>query len=231
MSQRTRLLLLLGLLVVVAVCARLGFWQVSRLRERRAANAAAAAALARPELDLNRTREAPGARRRVRAAGRYDREHEVILRGQAYREQPGVTVVTPLRLEGRDEAVLVVRGFVPAPDALRADVDSLAEPGRVEVRGTTLPLVARNDGGAPLERAGRVTWKQLDPALRGRIPYPLLDVYIVQAPDSGLPPFPRRLTPPPLNDGPHLSYAIQWFAFATIAVVGGSVLLGRKRSA
>jgi surfeit locus 1 family protein len=34
---------------------------------------------------------------------------------------------------------------------------------------------------------------------------------------------------PTLDEGPHLSYAIQWFAFATIAVVGGAVLLLRDR--
>jgi surfeit locus 1 family protein len=29
-----------------------------------------------------------------------------------------------------------------------------------------------------------------------------------------------RVPPPPLGDGPHLSYALQWFAFATVALVG-----------
>ena len=34
--------------------------------------------------------------------------------------------------------------------------------------------------------------------------------------------------PPELTDGPHLDYALQWFAFATIAVVGYAVLLRRE---
>ncbi|MEX0691889.1 MAG: SURF1 family protein [Gemmatimonadales bacterium] len=41
---------------------------------------------------------------------------------------------------------------------------------------------------------------------------------------------PERLvavTPPALDDGPHLSYAIQWFLFATIFLVGGVVLAVR----
>jgi cytochrome oxidase assembly protein ShyY1 len=39
-----------------------------------------------------------------------------------------------------------------------------------------------------------------------------------------------RLTPPPLDEGPHLSYAIQWFAFAAIALIGaGAVAIRRER--
>jgi cytochrome oxidase assembly protein ShyY1 len=81
-------------------------------------------------------------------------------------------------------------------------------------------------GGLPLERDGRVTWRRLDlDAIRGRLPYPILDVVLVQAPDSSLPRFPRRVEPPPLDDGPHRNYAIQWFAFAlTALVIGGAIL-------
>ena len=42
--------------------------------------------------------------------------------------------------------------------------------------------------------------------------------------------------PPPLSKGPHLSYAVQWFIFSVIALVGYPVILrrqayGRDRSA
>jgi surfeit locus 1 family protein len=59
------------------------------------------------------------------------------------------------------------------------------------------------------------------------MPYEVAPVYIRQAPDSALPRFPRRLEPPAIDDGPHLSYAIQWFAFAAMAMVFGVVLLKR----
>ena len=42
---------------------------------------------------------------------------------------------------------------------------------------------------------------------------------------GALPRFPRRLDPPPFDDGPHLSYAIQWFAFAIIAIVFGGIFV------
>jgi surfeit locus 1 family protein len=228
MSSRVRLLILAGLLLVTAVCVRLGFWQLGRLQERRAGNSTAAAALAEPEVDLS-TAAAAAPYRRVRVTGEYDHAHDIVVRGQAYREQPGVTVVSPLRIRGTDRAVLVARGFVAAADAVTAGTDSLREPGVVEVRGVAMPLGSRPDSGQPLERHGRTTWKGLDrAALEARTGYRLGDVYVLQTPDSALPRTPRRLPPPSFDDGPHLSYAIQWFAFATIAVVGGTVLLGSR---
>ena len=47
-------------------------------------------------------------------------------------------------------------------------------------------------------------------------------------PDPALPRFPRRLEPLPIDDGPHLSYAIQWFSFALMAIVFGVVILKTK---
>src|SRR6266487_35375 len=40
---------------------------------------------------------------------------------------------------------------------------------------------------------------------------------------------PRRWPLPALDNGPHLSYAIQWFSFAVIALVGTAVLIRRGR--
>jgi surfeit locus 1 family protein len=233
MSPRARVVLIAGLLGFAAIAVRLGFWQLHRRAERQATNAAAGALRNAPELDLAGWRGEPLANRRVRASGTYDRTHELVLRGQVFREIPGVVLVTPLRLAGAgDTAVLVERGFVPSPDAatLPPEAAGLDEPGTQVVRGVALPLVAAADSGAPLEHAGRTSWKRLDlRAVRARLPYPILDVAIRQTPDSGLPRMPRRREPPVLDDGPHLSYAIQWFAFAVIAVVFAGIFGVRGR--
>jgi surfeit locus 1 family protein len=143
-----------------------------------------------------------------------------------------VRVVTPLRVEGSDTVVLVDRGFVKSPDALRADLTGLDEPGRRSVRGLAFPLERREDGGQPLERDGSVTWRGLDrDALRARLPFPVAAVWVLETPDSTLPPWPRRMAAPALDDGPHLSYALQWFAFALIGVVGAGVVAVRARRA
>jgi surfeit locus 1 family protein len=228
MSARARLLLIVGFLAVAVVCARLGVWQVDRLRERRAANAVALAARSAPVVLLEKPISgADPVGRRVRVRGRYDHDHDIILRGREYGGVPGVEIVSPLLLGDRSAAVLVNRGFVPAPDAVTAYPDSLQEPGERWVEGIALPIAS--GGGAPLQRGGHASWARLDlPALHDTLPYPISAFYIRQSPDTALPRFPRRLDPPVLDDGPHLSYAIQWFAFAIMAVVFGTVIVRQK---
>lgn len=231
MSSRSRFVLPAILVVVALSCARLGVWQLHRLRQRRSANAMALAARGEPVVDLSAgglPPEAALAHRRVRATGRYDRGHEIVLRGVTFEEAPGVQVVTPLVMEN-GRAILVKRGFVPAPDAVSADLDGLDEPGVVTVSGVALPIDSSRGKGAPLPHDGRTTWARLDlPALRSTMPYPLLPVYLLQAQDSALPRSPRRLPVPALDDGPHLSYALQWFAFATTALIVAGILAFRS---
>jgi surfeit locus 1 family protein len=225
MALRSRWILAAGFVLVAAVCARLGVWQVSRLKERRAANAAALAARSSAVLMLDgRSLDRSAINRRVIARGRYDHAHDIVLRSREYRGVPGVEIVSPLLQPSGDTAVLVNRGFVPAPDAVSVDPGKVREPGVVQVEGIGLAL--DSSGGAPLTRGGATTWARLDRKEVGRtLPYPIAPLYIRQTPDSGLPAFPRRLEAPALDDGPHLSYAIQWFAFSIIALVFAGVML------
>lgn len=218
------MVLIAGFLAVTAVCAGLGVWQLDRLGGKRAANAIALTARSEPIVMLEGTREDSAlANRRLRARGHYDHAHDIVVRGRVYRGVPGVEIVSPLVLEGEKTAVLVNRGFVPSADAVTVNAGSVREPGLVQVDGIALPI--DSGSGTPLRRGNLTTWSRLDrAALRSSLPYPIHAVYIRQFPDSTLPRFPRRLDPPVLNDGPHLGYAIQWFAFALIALVFAGIM-------
>ena len=134
---------------------------------------------------------------------------------------PAVQVVTPLLIPGRDSALLVNRGYVPAPDATDPGPATWSEPDTVQLEGVLLPLPDRGDG-TPLVHNGRESWKALDhSAMRARLPYPILALYLVVEADSGAvahtirgTSYPIRSSLPPLDEGPHLSYAIQWFGIA-----------------
>ncbi len=232
MSPTTRRIAILGLLLIAALFVRLGVWQLTRRSERRAANQAALAARAKPLLQLgargNGTADDPSGRW-VEAVGVYDYEHEIVLRGRSLEGAPGVQLVTPLRRATSDTALLVLRGFVPAPDAVRVRTDSLVERGVVRVRGLATPI--GSGGGQAVVHAGQTTWARLDlAALRKRLPYPLAPIVVRQTPDSSLPASPRRLVPPQPDDGPHLNYAIQWFVFAGMTIAFAVLVVGRTKT-
>lgn len=219
MSRRTRDVA--GAVLALAVAAlfvRLGFWQLARLEERRAQSAIIAERRALPPVELPMHRVAADALRdrRAQARGVYDYAHERVWTGRTYDGAPGVALLTPLRLSD-GSAVFVDRGWASSPDAAHVDRERYREGDTVLVEGLVLP--------APRDRG------DVDPArLRDSVPYPLLPV-VVQLNDTAAP-HPvglRRWRPPALGHGPHLSYAIQWFSFALIVVVGTAGLLWKQR--
>jgi surfeit locus 1 family protein len=140
-----------------------------------------------------------------------------------------VEVVTPLLLSGTDSAVMVLRGYVPAADALTYDGGAHREPDSLRLAGIAMPIPLDSADAAPATRNGAVTWRRLDlTSIRGRLPYQVAPTYILVDSPTTTSPAPIRIPAAPLDDGPHLNYAIQWFAFATIAF-GGAIALGWSR--
>ena len=223
-----RFVLIVVTLVVALASLALGIWQLRRLGTRRAANREAAAMRAMPPLRLGAVPAILAPNRRAQARGSYDEEREFLLRDRVVQGVPAVLVITPLRIAGQDTAILVNRGFVPAPDATDPGNATWAEPGQVQVRGVLLPIPDRNDGD-PIRHAGRETWQSFDlKGMRERLPYPIAPVFLVAVPDSGSlvhtirgRAYPFRAEPPELGEGPHLAYAVQWFMIAAAAIVYG----------
>ena len=204
-------------LVAATACVRLGFWQLSRLHQRIARNAAARVAWALPPIEvLANTSLDSALNRRVHVHGVYDFDHEQLWRPRALDDALGVDLVTPVRLAG-GAGVLVDRGWVPSADAYHVDQRAYRERDSVDLVGLAL--------AAPRSRG------DVDPArLKHAMPFALLPFVVQQLPDtapSTLGRTPRRIPLPELTNGPHLSYAIQWFSFATIILVG-SVFLFRR---
>jgi cytochrome oxidase assembly protein ShyY1 len=111
---------------------------------------------------------------------------------------------------------------VTPPDTILAP-----DSGIVTIRGLALAVPATTDSGAPLHHHGVTTWRRLDRAMLAQHRPGSLAVYLLVSTDSGakdeLPPVPA----PVLNDGPHLSYAIQWFGMALAVLTFGVVVLWR----
>jgi surfeit locus 1 family protein len=76
--------------------------------------------------------------------------------------------------------------------------------------------------------------RQLDLAtVSSLLPYPVSRLYLVATEQDTTKPVAQRvvrLPAPALDEGPHLSYALQWFAFAAIALIGGTAVAVKGRS-
>jgi surfeit locus 1 family protein len=219
-------------LLVAAGCVELGLWQLRRLDERRTFNTSVERAIDSNPRPLNAFAATSGADalayRRVRVNGTYDTRREVVLFGRTLNGEPGNEVLTPL-VTADGSAVVVDRGWVPlASDT--PPVSAAAPPaGAVSVTGILWPPEAESepDPSAPPERQlAKIDLGRLQQQLPYRIARAYLWLQSQQPSQAG--PLPRPVPLPPLDEGPHLSYAVQWFIFAAIAVVGYAVLARRE---
>lgn len=220
-------------------------WQFDRHAERTATNAAIRASQQAEPVALTRllpenpANAGPGPDtewRRVMLSGSYLPDNEVVARLRSVQGQPAFEVLTPFQLTD-GSIVLVDRGFIrpvqgevpdyaPPPAGrveltarLRVDENasqhrtSLSEGGHRQVYAVDSRTVARATGLTL--RPGYLQLEQGSPGVLGPLPLPQLDA------------------------GPFLSYALQWLAFGTMALLAwgyftwreikpGGVLHGRR---
>jgi surfeit locus 1 family protein len=237
----TTLLALAG----AAVCVKLGMWQLDRLAQRQAFNSHVLAMQALPTLQLPSTEDLQTQEyRRVRVRGTLDPERQVALRNQAHDGEYGYRLLSPLRIDvqpessaGAQTAVLVERGWIPAegnetPESWRKyDV-----PGTVEVQGVirlgqTGPIFGGIAQPTPVPgEPGAAFWVYADVESIGRqLPYAILPVYVQSDGTAMRDGSPIASTPTlELTEGPHRAYAMQWFAFAAILVIGYPIYVGKR---
>jgi len=222
----------LALTVVFAiVCSLLGMWQFSRRADARAEIARIDANYDAEPRPLDDVLPADAAWDEavkwtpVRVTGRYLADEQLLVRNRPYGGQPGFEILTPLRLD--DGSTLVVdRGWVPTgsrqdapddvPEAPSGEVAAivrlrageppvgtgLAAGADDQLLSVDLPLVGRRVGDGTRTQAYGQLAAEEDAAGR--------DVENTALPAAR----------PERDEGPHLSYALQWFVFALLGFVG-----------
>ena len=225
-ALRLRLFVALAV-IAAAACVRLGFWQLSRLDQRRARNAIVRSRLDSAEVDVSTLpRDTALARfRRVRVTGTPDYDHELVLAARSRQGSPGVNIVTPVRVAGHDTAVLVNRGWVYSPDAATVDLTKWHSHDSAFAGYVDELTPERGSASSNLNRP-RVLTRLTMSGITANIPYPVAPYVVVAAGDTSVAPDrPALLGLPALDEGPHFSYAIQWFGFALVALVGAGVVI------
>ena len=231
-------------LVVVITMINLGFWQLSRLDEKKAHNAVIVAAENEtpiPLVDLLPTGAASTPAqvsavdyRVVLVRGTYRADQQVLITNRTYGGQPGFWVITPLQLAD-GTAVAINRGWVPysyTPDPTTWG-DFAPPTGDVVVQGTIRPPQIRQNTivGSPSDASDGVLTElaRVDVArLDQQVPESLWPLYLdLQAQQPAQVDLPVPVDAPELSEGPHLGYAIQWFVFSALTLIVYPLLLRR----
>ena len=234
----------------------LGFWQLNRLADLRAENNLRRQVMSRQTFDITQPDNIiaadgvevsddegddagqPSSHAALSASlvnyspvtvtGVYKSDSEVQIGHRSYHGQPGVWLATPLSMsDGRK--VLVVRGWVPRRVLAGLDSRPTSPPeGKVVVSGLAFTSV---DGGKIAETAVGMTpeLSQVDLNRFTEVTgVQVLDMWVrlvEQSPSQSDLPVPVEGLS--LDDGPHLSYALQWFFFSLGTVVAYVLILRR----
>jgi cytochrome oxidase assembly protein ShyY1 len=215
---------------------RLAIWQLDRLEERRDRNAAIEATMdAPPEAfgDLvARYGLDPDAldHRQTIVSGTYRTDLEFFSVGRTVDDVTGTLVLTPLELaDGR--LMIVARGIVPAgtsgppAEGYEPPAGQVVVTGRLDDGEEPLRIGEPDPDGGVLTSLSRVDLAYIDRWIAGDV-LPVSLVMVEQAPESAGS-SPIVIPPEELTEGSHLGYAVQWFGFAIVVLVGVSFLIWR----
>lgn len=216
---------------LVATMVLLGFWQLDRRDEKRAINNAVIERTAEAPVEISQLLESERLDpstvewRPVTVTGRYLADAAVTIINRSQDGTPGYSPLAALEMaDGR--VVFVNRGFVPLNETPPSTPD-----GEVEVVGFVRPTQTRGALGAIDSNDPEATeFHRIDIELISqRLDAPHLPVYVQLAnqtpPQSA--PWPAPVGLPELDEGPHLSYAFQWWFFSLVALTGWIVVSRR----
>jgi surfeit locus 1 family protein len=205
----------------LAIFIYLGQWQLDRATHKQALITEYSRRAQLPPIDIDArvTSSRDDRYRQCVVHGRYDLRRQWLLDNRTHGGRAGYHVITPLRIDGSESAVLVNRGWVPVGPS-RARLPDLAGPsGPVVVHGTLRPPPRVFQLGPDAAPDGN--WPAVVQALNlatmaEQIGRPVLPE-IVQLDPGDEYGFVREWTAV-VGIGPdkHRAYALQWFTFAVV---------------
>lgn len=233
---------LLVTLLLAATMVRLGFWQLDRLHQKQAINAAVATAqhakpvpvgsLIPPAADRSPAGSAEWTR--VSATGTYLSDKTVLIRQRTFEGGVGFEVVVPLQA---DDGVtyLIDRGYILAGKTA-TDVPPLpkAPEGPVTVTGYVKSTYRATSAATRVEEVGgyRSVRALNTEVLSRELGVPLAGGYLQAADEKatsgGAVEAISRIPVPEPDEGPHLSYAVQWWLFSLLTLFGFGYLARRE---
>lgn len=207
----------------IAAGSGLGAWQLSRAAQKQALHDAmeqrkAMAALDGRQLEAVKN-PADVTWRPVRLQGRWVAGQTVFLDNRQMQGRVGFDVLTPLRIEGTEAAVLVQRGWVQRDFVQRDRLPAIETPaGVVQVNGLIAPPPPKLYAFSGAE-SGAIRQNLELAEFRVRSGLPLLTGLSVQQAGAASEGLLRNWTEPGSGVERNYGYAFQWFALAVLIAI------------
>lgn len=222
-------------LLAASLCFSMSYWQWTRYQEKIVYFESLDRQAQRPTqpLDPGTTRWEDALYGKFLAQGHLDFDHEVVLINRSKDNVMGVRVVTPLRLEHSQAAILVDRGFLPYGDYDQGNVDRYQRSLETQIEGIARPSQSKTfflapDIRMPADGSWKARWLRLDvPKMASQLPYPILPVYLEQTNQAGeFPQYDSKVITKPAR---HLNYTFQWIGFGLFAIFLAAFLQFRPK--
>ena len=220
-------------LVLVALFVRLGLWQLHKAEAKQALQAQLDRHIAESPVALPAEIDTPEEwrYRNIKVQGSYAIQYQILLDNQVENGAAGYHVITPFKIAGSDNVILVNRGWIPGR-AQHSEVPQVETPsGALEITGNLwLPsnkIYALEKPPAP--GAWQPVWQNMDmQRYVESVPFKLYPLVMRLAPDSPAGGFVRNWPRPAERIEMHMGYAYQWFGFAATLIAIYLVLSFRK---
>jgi cytochrome oxidase assembly protein ShyY1 len=159
--------------------------------------------------------------------GEYEPQDQMLVRTRPRGGQVGFEVLVPLRSE-TGLTVVVNRGWIPTGESTDfPDLVPEAPTGEVSVVARIKPGEPTLGGrGAPEGQLPSIDLAAMEEALGYDLETEFFLLLDSETPKSAVAPLPGLR--PVLDEGPHLSYTLQWFVFALLAVIAFVALLRQE---
>ncbi len=235
----SRRMLAFHALVVLLVPAFiwLGFWQLDRAGQRASAVDLQRGNLAAEPVSVDEIAsvDEPVSRddrwRTIEATGTWDTDHQLLLRNRDGSQGVGFHVLTPLITED-GTGLLVNRGWIErgetaqdTPEIPEVPEGTVELTGRLQIGETEENTGLHGRDGLP---EGQIMIVDVE-ELSDELPYPIYDGYMELTGQDPAPEFvPEYVELREEDSGMSASYAVQWWVFSVVAVIGWIVLIRRE---
>jgi len=211
-------------MICIPLFIKLGLWQYNKAELRKEIQSSYNASLDQDALVLpdNLTDVDAWKYKKVKVKGQYETKYQILLDNQVEENVAGFHVITPLRLDGSNDYVLINRGWV-AGGTNHTDTPTINTPDySLEIIGFVwvpskkiFSLESDNE-----KSSWKTVWQHMDmERYQKSIPIHILPLVIKLDSKSNAGGFVRKWQLPASKIATNMGYAYQWFGFTIASIL------------